>query len=180
MLRRVLDLVLTTLAIQSVAQAPCVAAARHPPAPELSYLYTAFVHCKGTLMNEDSPKGTRLAIPIVGGNFTGPRLSGKILDLGADWGIVDPKTRIFSADTRYNLRTDDGADIFIQTSGPASPSGQLHLRLLFETGHEDYYWLNNIVAIGTLTTVEAGVDSSLLRIDAWNQFASDWNQTVGL
>ncbi|KAL2850790.1 hypothetical protein BJX68DRAFT_72491 [Aspergillus pseudodeflectus] len=169
MLRRVLDLVLTTLAIQSVAQAPCVAAAsRHPRAPKLSYLYTAFVHCKGTLMNEDSPRGTRLAIPIVGGNFTGPRLSGmhevnvaecsncggdnakhglsgKILDVGADWGIVDPKTGIFSADTRYNLRTDDGADIFIQTSGPASPSGQLHLRLLFETGHEDYYWLNNIV-----------------------------------
>lgn len=70
---------------------------------------------------------------------------GSILDVGADWGTVDPKTEIFSADTRYNLRTDDGADIFVQTSGPKAPSGNLHLRLVFETGHENYYWLNNVV-----------------------------------
>ncbi|KAL2808348.1 hypothetical protein BJX63DRAFT_424652 [Aspergillus granulosus] len=179
MLLRTLNFVLTALAIQSVAQTPNVAAAKPPQAPELSFLYTAYVNCKGTLMNEDGPKGTRRAIPIVGGNFTGPRLSGQILDLGADWGTVDPKTKIFSADTRYNLRTDDGADIFVQTSGPMSPSGKLHLRLLFETGHEDYYWLNNIVAIGTLTAVEAGIDSSVLRIDAWN-FARDWSRTPGV
>ncbi|KAL4989159.1 hypothetical protein BDW68DRAFT_157571 [Aspergillus falconensis] len=71
--------------------------------------------------------------------------TGTILDVGADWGIVDSKTGIFSADTRYNLRTNDGADIFIQTSGPRAPSGNLHLRLLFETGHPNYYWLNNVV-----------------------------------
>ncbi|KAL4865716.1 hypothetical protein BDV12DRAFT_187998 [Aspergillus spectabilis] len=152
------------------------AASAEPPPPELSYLYTAFVHCKGTLMNEDGPRGTRQAIPIVGGNFTGPRLSGKILDLGADWGTVDPKTRIFSADTRYNLRTGDGADIFVQTSGPMAPSGSLHLRLMFETGNREYYWLNNVVAIGRLTAVEYGNDSSVLRIDAWN-FARDWKWT---
>ncbi|RAH42620.1 DUF3237 domain-containing protein [Aspergillus brunneoviolaceus CBS 621.78] len=116
-----------------------------PPAPALSFLYTAYVECTETLMLSPGPHGTRKAIPIVGGNFTGPRLSGKILDVGADWGLVDPATGIFSADTRYNLRTDDGADIFIQTSGPKSPSGQLHLRLVFETGSRKYYWLNNVV-----------------------------------
>ncbi|KAL2860850.1 DUF3237 domain-containing protein [Aspergillus lucknowensis] len=167
MLRRVLGLAVAALTIYTPAQIPCVAAA-DPPAPELSFLYTAFANCKGSVMNEDGPRGTRNAIPIVGGNFTGPRMSGQILDLGADWGIVDPKTGIFSADTRYNLRTDDGADIFVQTSGPTSPSGELHLRLLFETGHENYYWLNNIVAIGTLTQVESVDDLSVLRIDAWN------------
>ncbi|KAL2820240.1 hypothetical protein BDW59DRAFT_164725 [Aspergillus cavernicola] len=176
MFRRAIDIVLTTLAIQSLSGAPCVDAA-NPQPPELSYLYTAFVHCRGTLMNEDGPRGVRMAIPIVGGNFAGPRLSGEILDVGADWGIVDPKTGIFSADTRYNLRTHDGADIFVQTSGPASPSGNLHLRLVFETGHSEYYWLNNIVAIGSLTPLEFSNGSSVLRIDAWN-FASDWNRTV--
>ncbi|KAL3476411.1 hypothetical protein BJX99DRAFT_228090 [Aspergillus californicus] len=178
MFHNAMNLVLSTLAIQSLASTTSSTSASHvaaatPSPPELSYLYTAFVYCKGSLMNEDGPRGTRRAIPIVGGNFTGPRLSGQILDLGADWGTVDPKTQIFSADTRYNLRTDDGADIFIQTSGPASPSGDLHLRLVFETGHEGYYWLNNVVAIGSLTAVERGNDSSVLRIDAWN-FASDW------
>ncbi|KAL4933847.1 DUF3237 domain-containing protein [Aspergillus undulatus] len=167
---------LTALAIQTLSRPPAVAA--NPPAPELSYLYTAYVYCRGTLMNEDGPKGTRRAIPIVGGNFTGPRLSGQILDVGADWGTVDPKTGIFSADTRYNLRTDDGADIFIQTSGPKAPSGNLHLRLVFETGSEDYYWLNNVLAIGSLTNVYEGNDSSILKIDAWNVSRWDLDRVI--
>ena len=161
MFSRLRDFALTALAFQTLSGSSALAA-EDLPAPELSYLYTAYVYCRGTLMNEDGPKGTRRAIPIVGGNFTGPRLSGmetttppdkvdtdtlagQILDLGADWGTADPKTGIFSADTRYNLRTDDGADIFIQTSGPKAPSGNLHLRLMFETGHEDYYWLNSVL-----------------------------------
>ncbi|PYI13643.1 hypothetical protein BO86DRAFT_442146 [Aspergillus japonicus CBS 114.51] len=150
-----------------------------PPAPALSFLYTAYVECTATLMLSPGPHGTRKAIPIVGGNFTGPRLSGKILDVGADWGLVDPATGIFSADTRYNLRTDDGADIFIQTSGPKAPSGQLHLRLVFETGSRRYYWLNNVVAIGVLTHAADVNSTSILRIDAWNM-ASDWNSTTFL
>ncbi|KAL4781457.1 hypothetical protein BJX76DRAFT_335469 [Aspergillus varians] len=75
MFHRIRDLILTTLAIQALSGAPTVSAA-NPAPPELSYLYTAFVHCKGTLMNGDGPRGIRTAIPIVGGNFTGPRLSG--------------------------------------------------------------------------------------------------------
>jgi len=70
---------------------------------------------------------------------------GKILDVGADWGLIDPRTNIFSADTRYNLRTDDGADIYIRTSGPKGPDGHLHLRLIFETASPKYYWMNNIL-----------------------------------
>ncbi|GKZ27301.1 hypothetical protein AbraIFM66951_012126 [Aspergillus brasiliensis] len=147
-----------------------------PAPPELSFLYTAYVECESTLMSSPGPHGVRRAIPIVGGNFTGPKLSGKILDVGADWGLVDPQTGIFSADTRYNFRTDDGEDIFLQTSGPQSPSGQLHLRLVFETGSRKYYWLNNVIAIGILTNVAETANTSLLRIDAWNM-ATDWNST---
>lgn len=72
---------------------------------------------------------------------------GKILDVGADWGLVDPRTGIFSADTRYNFRTHDGEDIFLQTSGPKAESGDLHLRIIMETGSEKYYWVNNIVGM---------------------------------
>ncbi|KAL4864747.1 hypothetical protein BDV12DRAFT_8609 [Aspergillus spectabilis] len=150
-----------------------------PTAPALQFLYTAYVECTNTLMESNGPHGIRKAIPIVGGNFTGPRLSGKILDVGADWGLEDPATGIFSADTRYNFRTDDGADIFLQTSGPKAPSGDLHLRLVFETGDRRYYWLNNIVAVGVLTNVGSTNSSSLLKIDAWN-FVSDWNSTTFL
>jgi hypothetical protein len=95
--------------------------------------------------------------------------AGEILNLGADWGLTDPQTGIFSADTRYNLRTHDGANILLQTSGPAQPEGGLQLRVLFETGDKDYYWLNNVVAVGLLSNVEGGgEDSFLLRIDVWH------------
>lgn len=96
-------------------------------------------------------------------------MSGKILNLGADWGLTDPQTGVFSADTRYNLQTDDGADIYIQTSGAAQPDGKLHLRLVFETGDKDYYWLNFVTAVGVLQQVAVYDNGSFtLRIDAWN------------
>lgn len=94
------------------------------------------------------------------------RSSGNVSDLGADWGVTDNNTGIFSADTRYNLATNDGANIFIQTSGPKQPDGHLHLRQIFETGHPDYYWLNNIVAVGILTADPTG-NGAWVSIDAW-------------
>lgn len=105
-----------------------------PQAPGLTFLYTSYVKCLNNVYVTEGPRGLRTTIPIVGGNFTGPRLRGKILDVGADWGVTDTQTGIFTADTRYNFQTDDGANIFLQTSGPAQKTGGLHLRLLFETG----------------------------------------------
>ena len=131
------------------------AASTQPPPPAISYLYTAYVQCTGNLMEPDGPHGLQKAIPIVDGNFTGPRLSGrplytilkstltgwlinwptgKILDVGADWGTTDIRTSIFPADTRYSLQTNDGTNNFIWTEGPKPPSGQLHPRLIFEMG----------------------------------------------
>lgn len=98
----------------------------------------------------------------VGSLIKVPLCSGIVSDLGADWGITDNNTGIFSADTRYNLVTDDGANIFIQTSGPKQPDGHIHLRAIFETGHPDYYWLNEIVAVGVLTPGDGWVS-----IDSW-------------
>jgi hypothetical protein len=46
-----------------------------PPSPGLTFLYTAFVICD-TPIQYEAPNGGRQVIPIVGGNFTGPRLSG--------------------------------------------------------------------------------------------------------
>jgi len=101
--------------------------------------------------------------------------TGEILDVGADWGVTDPQTGIFSADTRYNFQTHDGANIFLQTSGPAQPNGDLQLRALFETGDKDYYWLNNVVAVGKLTNVgsDEGEKGFWLRIDVWHVSTAD-------
>ncbi|KAH7398583.1 hypothetical protein BKA66DRAFT_566176 [Pyrenochaeta sp. MPI-SDFR-AT-0127] len=149
-----------------------------PIPPGLDYLYTAFVDCEPRIFTTQTSKGLRTAIPIIGGNFTGPRVNGKILDLGADWGLSDPQTGLFSADTRYNLQTDDGANIYIQTSGSRQPDGKLHLRLIFETGDKKYYWLNFVTAVGLLQRVaEYKNGTYTLRIDAWN-LANEWTNTT--
>jgi feruloyl esterase len=51
---------------------------------------------------------------------------------------------------RYNLRTDDGHDIYIQTSGPTQPDGRSLLRGVFEVGPGPYAWLNYVMATGVL------------------------------
>lgn len=62
------------------------------------------------------------------------------------------------------MLTHDGANIFIQTSGPTQSDGRIILRILFETGHPNYYWLNNIVTIGILYGPD---DANYVLIDAW-------------
>lgn len=49
-----------------------------PPAPPLTFLYTSYVHCLNNIYESQGPRGIRTTIPIIGGNFTGPRLSGTI------------------------------------------------------------------------------------------------------
>ncbi|KAH7350976.1 hypothetical protein BKA65DRAFT_549959 [Rhexocercosporidium sp. MPI-PUGE-AT-0058] len=131
-----------------------------PKSPRLSFLYSANATLGPTINYGDGPRGNRVAIPIIGGTFTGPKLSGTIINLGADWGLTD-NFGTFNPDTRYGLKTNDGANIYIQTSGPAKADG-IHLRLLFETGHKNYTWLNHIVAVGLL---KAG--NGYVLIDAW-------------
>ncbi|BGP56779.1 hypothetical protein JCM8202_004449 [Rhodotorula sphaerocarpa] len=152
-----------------------------PPPPELKWLYTLYATVPEDLMNNKlTPAGIRRALPITGGNFTGPGLEGKLLDLGADWGTVDPRTGIFTADTRYNGRTKQGEDLYFRTTGPVTPDGSLHLYINIETGSERLYWLNNVLAVGVLHNLGKNEDGvMLLRIDAYN-FKSDWNSTTFL
>ena len=50
-----------------------------PAPPELEFLYTAFCDCAAPIEVGPGPKGGRKVIPIIGGNFTGPRLQGRWL-----------------------------------------------------------------------------------------------------
>lgn len=140
---------------------PLVVTAQQFPQPTLEFLYTVNCTLGASWPVGDTGFGDRVVIPITGGTFSGPRMSGTVTDLGADWGVTDSRG-VFFPDTRYNLRTDDGADIFIRTSGPSQPDGRIFLRAMYETGHPDYEWLNYIVATGVLEPSSTGVN-----IDMW-------------
>lgn len=125
-----------------------------------------------------SPWGRRRVINIVGGSFAGPRLRGEILPGGADWQVVHADG-MASIDTRYTLRTHDGAHLSITTTGvrhgppdviarlaagePVDPAAY-YFRLFcrFETGDERYLWLNRTLAVAT-----AAREPSAVRYEAY-------------
>lgn len=86
---------------------------------------------------------------------------GKVLNLGAEWGVTD-SNGTFRADARYQLKTDDGANIYVQVNGPSQGEGHSQSRIILETGSEEYYWLNDILAVG-ITTLGHG----WVAVDAW-------------
>ncbi|KAH7379038.1 hypothetical protein BKA64DRAFT_714215 [Cadophora sp. MPI-SDFR-AT-0126] len=118
-----------------------------PKAPGLTYLYTSNVTLGGTIDYGDGPKGRRTLFSVVGGTFSGPKLKGTIIQ-GEDWGTTDTSGN-FYPDVRSAVRTDDGADLYLQTSG-TQRGDVFHLAIKFETGNANYTWLNTVAGVGIL------------------------------
>lgn len=89
---------------------------------------------------------------------------------GADWGLTDPQTGVFKAETRYNLISDDGATFYVQTAGPqvGGPYGNVHVRVLLETGDRRYYWVNNAVIVGIVQLFDFTDIGFTLRLDTYH------------
>lgn len=137
----------------------------YPVDPALEFLARFHVTVGPAQDFGHTPWGGRRVIDITGGHFDGPNLRGQIIPGGADWQLIrsDGSTTI---DTRYSLRTDDGANIHIRTSGyragdPAVLDALLtgadvdphdyyfRITATFETSAPAYAWLNNVVGIGS-------------------------------
>jgi hypothetical protein len=137
-----------------------------PPKPGLEFMARFEVKLDAPVLElgQVGSAGKRRVIPITGGKFDGPRLSGTVLDNGADWQMV-AADGLASLDTRYALKTDDGALIYIQTRGfrygpadvmaevakgnPVDPNRYyFRVYIQFETGSARYEWLNRAMAIG--------------------------------
>ncbi|MEZ5753062.1 MAG: DUF3237 domain-containing protein [Paracoccaceae bacterium] len=129
----------------------------------------------------DGRGGRRRIIPIIGGRVEGPTISGRVLNLGADWQTVFPDG-LAQLDTRYALETDDGALIEIinfgfrhgpadvmarmaagETIDPALYYMRTHARL--ETGDPRYRWVNTMLFVGTGERFASGVHIRLFTIE---------------
>ncbi len=114
-----------------------------------------------------TPLGERRLIPILGGEVTGPRLTGKVLPGGTDYqSIRDPGLADIHA--RYVVETPEGARIYVENTGirrgppdlvarlrrgePVDAS-QIYFRTVprFETASPDHLWLMRsiFVCVGT-------------------------------
>lgn len=134
------------------------------PLPQLEHVCTMSVTLDPIREMGQGRQGHRRIIPITGGAVTGPRLSGLILNLGADWQTI-LSGGLAELDTRYAMETHDGALIDICNYGyrhgrqtvldavargesvdPASYYMRTHARL--ETGDARYDWVNRTLFIG--------------------------------
>ncbi|GAA5963346.1 hypothetical protein JCM3765_006991 [Sporobolomyces pararoseus] len=149
------------LASPIVALASSAAA---PQAPELEWLFEVNLDAHpNTAPLLPGPLGTRIDVALTGGNFTGrDGLTGTMRADAMDWARLDPRTGLAFADARWAIVTEptkstNGQDsiIYVKSTGVSAPSYEdgtfvLHLRLVIETGVPEFYWMNNILAIGIL------------------------------
>ena len=134
------------------------------PQPALNLACTLMVELAPIREMGPARAGHRRIIPIIGGTVEGPRLSGRILNLGADWQTIFD-SGLAELDTRYALETHDGATIEVMNYGyrhgpkevleavargeevdPASYYMRTHARL--ETGDARYDWVNRTLFVG--------------------------------
>lgn len=148
--------------------------------PELEFVCALDVELSAIREMGAGRAGTRRIIPIIGGTVSGPRLNGRVLDVGADWQTIFA-SGLAELDTRYAMETDDGAVIEIRNYGfrhgprevieaiargeDVSPDAyymRTHARL--ETGDPRYDWVNKTLFVGTGARKKMTVQMSLFAI----------------
>lgn len=148
--------------------------------PPLTHVCDLFVELDPIREMGRGNAGARRIIPIVGGRVVGPRLNGRILNVGADWQTIWDGG-VAELDTRYAMELDDGAVIEIRNyglrHGPAEVIAKLaageevapdqyymrtHARL--ETGDARYDWVNRTLFVGAGARLASAVQVSLFAI----------------
>jgi muconolactone delta-isomerase len=144
------------------------------PEPSLTLVYRLEAPLGPPLDLGGSAQGHRRIVPLTGGTFTGPELSGKLLaGASADWQRILPDGTAL-ADLRYTLQTDDGALLYVRSRGVRHGRPDILARLgrgedvdaseytfrtstRIETAVADLDWLNKGVFISVGGRQPAGV-----------------------
>lgn len=144
------------------------------------HLFDIAVELNAPLDFGDGPYGRRTLFGAAGGSFTGPRLRGEVLPCGGDWALFRPDG-VMSLDVRLTLRTHDDALLhmtylgrWVVPPGARKDRATLHqidpasyyfrTAVLFETGAENYAWLNDIVCVGSGRVIDGGVAYQVSRV----------------
>ena len=150
------------------------------PAPRLVHVCDLSVELGPVMEMGKGRAGARRIIPIIGGMVEGPGISGRVLNLGADWQTVYPSGTA-DLSTRYAMETHDGAIIEIinlgSRHGPAAvltrlaagedvPPDQYYMRThaRLETGDPRYAWVNDTLFVGTGARKASAVKISLFQL----------------
>jgi Protein of unknown function (DUF3237) len=134
------------------------------PDPSLKRVYRLEATLGDPLDLGDLAQGRRRIVPLTGGTFAGPELSGKLLPgASADWQTVLPDGTTLG-DIRYTLQTVGGDLLYVQSRGVRHGSPEVLARLgrgeevdaseytfrtstQIETAAADLNWLNKGVFV---------------------------------
>lgn len=139
--------------------------------PGLAFVYEALVTLEPTIEVGTTPLGVRRRVPITGGRFKGPDISGKVLAGGADWQLQrGDNWTVIEAD--YMMQADDGTLIHVRNVGLTNSRvpgvKQRYLRTVpsFDAPEGRYDWLNQAMFVGTLGVppVDAPTPSVVIRV----------------
>lgn len=152
-----------------------------PPAPDLEYFGQLRIEVAAPVEVGRTHAGQRRVIPITGGTFTGPQVSGTVLNAGADFQVIRSATES-DLDARYVLELDDGARVFVSNvayrtgsaediaalaAGEKVPFERIYFRCaprfeVADSATSSWRWLESTVVIGSGRREPAAV-----IIDLW-------------
>ena len=99
------------------------------PDPRLTRIYRLEATLGQPLDIGNTAQGHRRIVPLTGGRFTGPELSGTLVPgASADWQIVLPDGTALG-DIRYTLQTNGGALLYVQSRGVRHGTPEVLARL---------------------------------------------------
>lgn len=129
--------------------------------PELSieHIFDMELKQNGDVLIENDGEGEVLLSPIVGGQFEGKRITGKVMPIGTQF-CLEKKRYINNLNCTLLLKTDDCEQVFMTYKGSAlfnqdqqtkmknaeyvDPNEYYYRYFLeFKTGSKKYNWLNN-------------------------------------
>lgn len=148
--------------------------------PELKHFCDVSVQLDSMIEMGNGRAGKRRIIPIIGGDVSGERITGRVLNIGADWQTVlsDGTAHI---DTRYVFENHDGAVIEIINRGfrhgapevidaisrgeDVDPSDYyMRTSVTLESGDSRYQWVNNRIFIGRGGKVKSTVKLCVFEV----------------
>jgi hypothetical protein len=127
--------------------------------------------------------GQRILFGAAGGSFEGPKLHGEVLAGGGDCALLRPDGAM-TLDVRLTLRTHDAALVHMTYGGRWITPPELRADIadpvkrheidpahyyfrtnpLFETGANQYAWLNDIVCVGSGYLIEGGIAYKIAQV----------------
>ena len=86
------------------------------PELKLEFAFTVRASLEAPLVIGNGPEGLRRFVPITGGTFAGPLLSGKVVPGSGDWQVVRADG-VLNADARYTLEAQNGLRFSVHNRG---------------------------------------------------------------